>query len=414
MQNIYYENIYYDKYIMNFNNRRILIGICGSIAAYKTVLLVQELKKLGAEVRVVMTDNAQKFISLLTFQALTQQPAFDDAMSHITWARWADTFIIAPASAHTIAKIAHGLADDMLSTLALSLVPTVPLIICPAMNQAMWSNPATQHNINLLKERQVEFIGPDAGLQACGETGFGRLCEVEEIIESLRLIPIMANFKNKKILITAGGTQEAIDPVRVISNHSSGKMGYALARAAQRANAQVTLISGKTHLEPPLGVNLISVTSAAEMFEAVKQHLPTDIFIASAAVADYYVENIPSNKIKKTASAPLTLTLKPTVDILSYVGTNKLAQYITGFAAETDQLLENARQKLLKKECHMIIANIVSNQQGYQQGFNQDNNQITLITKAQIIELPLMHKTFIAKEIIQYIAADFSQITGPK
>jgi phosphopantothenoylcysteine decarboxylase/phosphopantothenate--cysteine ligase len=384
---------------MDFLNRRILIGICGSISAYKTAILVQELQRLGAEVRVVLTQNAQSFITPLTFQALTNQPACDDAMSHISWARWADTFLIAPASANFIAKMACGLADDLLSSLVLSA--TVPLIIAPAMNQAMWSNTATQHNIQILKQRGIAIIGPDVGIQACGEQGLGRLCEPEEIIQHLRLIPMNACLQDKHVVITAGGTQEAIDPVRYISNRSSGKMGYALARAAQRAGAKVTLISGKTHLSAPVGVTVVSVESAEDMFNAVKSHLPADIFIASAAVADYRVAMPAPQKLKKNQHTSLNLSLESNPDILAYVAQNKLSTYCVGFAAETDNLRTHAKQKLTQKNCDMIIANHVSTEKG----FDKEDNQVHILTTEKIIDLPLIHKTRLAKEIIHQIGS---------
>jgi len=384
---------------MDFVNRRILVGVCGSIAAYKIAFLVQELQRLGAEVRVLLTENAKNFITPLTFQALTNQPDCDEVMSHIRWARWADTVLIAPASANFMAKMAHGLADDVLSSLVLST--TTPIIIAPAMNQAMWSNAATQHNLDCLKQRGMAIIGPDRGLQACGELGLGRLCEPEEIIQHLRLLPMPPCLQDKHVIITAGGTQEAIDPVRFISNRSSGKMGYALARAAVCAGAKVTLISGKTSLSPPIGVQLIRVESAQNMFDAVNQNLPADIFIASAAVADYRVSESSVHKIKKTQHNSRHLTLEPNPDILAHVANHKLAAYCVGFAAETQDVINNAQEKLIQKNCHMMIANQVSPQEG----FDQEENQVSILTAGQIIQRPLMHKSRLAKEIILAIGS---------
>ncbi|MBA2656587.1 MAG: bifunctional phosphopantothenoylcysteine decarboxylase/phosphopantothenate--cysteine ligase CoaBC [Tatlockia sp.] len=393
--------------MQDFIDKKILLGICSGIAAYKSAYLLRELRRLGARVRVVMTKSAQQFITPLTLQALGAEevridlfdPQAEQAMGHIELARWADFLVIAPATADCLAKMAHGLADDLLSTLY--LVAEIPVLVCPAMNRSMWIHPATQTNAALLSQRGVILVGPAEGSQACGDQGFGRMVEVPAIINALRLQPIHQALKGKKILITAGPTREAIDPVRYLSNKSSGKMGYALAEAAKMAGAEVVLISGPTTLCTPLGVEIHQVESAAAMYAAVMQQLQKDmIFIATAAVADYGIESAASEKIKKHNQLELTLNLKANPDILTEVAASGKASFVIGFAAETSMVLDNAKNKLRDKKLDMIIANRV----GEGLGFDSDNNQVTVITKDAQIELPLTHKSRLAGEIIAILA----------
>ncbi|HRD71144.1 MAG TPA: bifunctional phosphopantothenoylcysteine decarboxylase/phosphopantothenate--cysteine ligase CoaBC [Legionella sp.] len=389
-------------------NKKVLLGICGGIAAYKSAYLVRELTRLGAEVRVVMTDSAQQFISPLTMQALSgnevRSELFDSqaerAMGHIELARWADYLIIAPASANCLAKLAQGIADDLLSTLY--LVAEVPVIICPAMNKSMWSHPATQANCDLLLKRGAIFVGPEEGAQACGEYGFGRLSETEQIINALRLHDVHQLLAGKKVVITAGPTREAIDPVRFLSNYSSGKMGYALAIAAAMAGAEVTLISGPSVLGVPAGITLIRVESAQEMYDAVLNLKQKEyIFIGTAAVADYGIEKPALEKVKKKDHEELTLHLSKNKDILATVASSGKAAFVVGFAAETNNVVQFATEKLQKKNLDMIIANQV----GKNTGFDSDMNEVVVITKNNQIELPLTHKTRLAGQIIAILAA---------
>lgn len=394
--------------MQDFVNKKVVLGICGGIAAYKAAFLVRELTSLGAEVQVVMTQAAQQFITPLTLQALSghavRSELFDEeaerAMGHIELARWADYLLIAPATANFLAKIAQGLADDLLSTLC--LVNESPLIICPAMNRSMWKHPATQQNCKLLQQRGVMIVGPAEGSQACGELGYGRLSETSELINALRLYDVQQLLVGQRVLITAGATQEAIDPVRFLSNHSSGKMGYALAQAAQMAGAEVTLVSGPTALTSPNQVNFYQITSAQEMHQQVMQLLqPGMIFIGTAAVADFTISEPAQEKIKKTDHDTFSLSLSPNPDILADVAASNKAALVVGFAAETQDVIAQAQRKLIAKKVDMIVANQV----GRQQGFNQETNEVTVITQHQQTALPSMHKTRIAGQLIAIIAA---------
>ncbi len=393
--------------MQDFVNKKIALGICGGIAAYKSAYLVRELTGLGAIVRVVMTTSAQEFIAPMTLQALSGHEVrcelFDSqaerAMGHIELARWADYLLIAPASAHFLAKMAHGLADDLLSTMY--LVAETPVIVCPAMNRSMWAHPATQANCQLLASRGVIIAGPEEGSQACGEQGFGRMSEVDNIITALRLYDVNQLLRGQRVLITAGPTHEPIDPVRYIGNRSSGKMGYALAQAAQMAGAHVTLISGPSELTPPPGVDCYRVNTAQEMLDSVKQHLQSDmIFIGAAAVSDYHVQAPAKQKLKKEDNAALTLNLNMNPDVLATVAAEGKAKFVVGFAAETTNVLENATNKLKSKQLDMIVANQV----GAGLGFDTDDNQVTVLTKTGQIELARTHKTRIAGQIIAIIA----------
>lgn len=394
--------------MQDFANKKIVLGICGGIAAYKSAYLVRELTRLGAQVRVVMTQSAQQFISPMTLQALSgfavRSELFDSeaerAMGHIELARWADYLLIAPASANCLAKLAHGLADDLLTTLY--LVCETPVMVCPAMNRSMWAHPATVHNTAILRERGVYIIGPEEGSQACGEEGYGRMSEVDAIITALRLHTVQGLLKDKRVLITAGPTLEAIDPVRFLSNHSSGKMGYALAEAAKAAGSEVILISGPTALPMPVGVKGIAVQSAKDMQAQVMAFLePGMIFIGCAAVADYGLETKAEEKIKKQQNPSLSLHLKTNPDILAEVAASGKASYVIGFAAETHDVIQQATIKLTSKKADMIIANQV----GDGLGFGEDYHQVTLLTNDKQRPLPRNHKTRLAAEIIAILAA---------
>lgn len=393
--------------MQDFIGKKILLGVCGGVAAYKSVYLVRELIRLGAEVKVVMTQSAQQFISPLLMQAVSGNDVRTDlfdlqaerAMGHIELARWADYLIIAPATANCLAKMAVGIADDLLSTLY--LVAEIPVFVCPAMNHSMWAHEATQLNYERLKARGVFLVGPEEGSQACGEFGLGRVSESDAIISALRLYEVHGLLVGKKIVITAGPTRESLDPVRYLSNYSSGKMGYALAEAAFMAGAEVTLISGPTHLEVSAGIQRVCVESAQEMCDAVMQSLcPESLFIGAAAVADYRAQELSIDKIKKKDNASLTLNLVKNVDILAEVAVNKKAAFVVGFAAETTDLLQHARDKLQQKQVDMIIANQV----GKGLGFEKDTNQVTVITKKDSFDLPLTHKTRLAGKLIAIIA----------
>lgn len=393
--------------MQDFIGKKILLGVCGGVAAYKSVYLVRELIRLGAEVKVVMTQSAQQFISPLLMQAVSGNDVRTDlfdlqaerAMGHIELARWADYLIIAPATANCLAKMAGGIADDLLSTLY--LVAEIPVFVCPAMNHSMWAHEATQLNYERLKARGVFLVGPEEGSQACGEFGLGRVSESDAIISALRLYEVHGLLVGKKIVITAGPTRESLDPVRYLSNYSSGKMGYALAEAAFMAGAEVTLISGPTHLEVSAGIQRVCVESAQEMCDAVMQSLCSEsLFIGAAAVADYRAKELSIDKIKKKDNASLTLNLVKNVDILAEVAVNKKAAFVVGFAAETTDLLQHARDKLQQKQVDMIIANQV----GKGLGFEKDTNQVTVITKKDSFDLPKAHKTRLAGKLIAIIA----------
>ena len=387
-------------------NKNIIIGITGGIAAYKSAELVRILRAQYIQVRVIMTKNAQEFITPLTMQTLSGNTVHTEMfnqnlktnLEHIELARWADAIIIAPTSANFIAKLAHGLADDLLSTICLAT--TAPIAIAPAMNKEMWRAVVTQENIALLKQRGILTFGPTAGEQACGEIGFGRMLEPKQILESIPELFASQIFYGKKIVITAGPTREAIDPVRYISNYSSGKMGYALAEAAHEAGANVVLISGPTNLTTPTKAKRINVQTAEEMQQAVIQEISDcDIFIATAAVADYRPKNTSSQKIKKHTEKSL-LELQRNPDILAEVAALAKRPFTVGFAAETEDLLNNARKKLESKNLDMIIANQVGNDLC----FDSDENSVTVLPKNNVpIELPKTQKTKLAQQIITII-----------
>ena len=394
----------------NLVNKRILLGITGGIAAYKSADLVRRLREQGAEVRVVMTAAACEFITPLTMQALSGNPVHtqlldpdvESAMGHIALARWADVILIAPASANCLAKLAHGQADDLLSTLCLAAA-SVPIMLAPAMNQQMWLHPATRANAELLQSRGVQLLGPHSGSQACGDFGPGRLMEPGEIIRVLNGSFQTGLLHEKHIVITAGPTQEAIDPVRYISNRSSGRMGYAVARAAIEAGALVTLVSGPTHIVPPEHASLLQVNSAQEMYDAVMASLNgVDIFIATAAVADYRCEQIALQKMKKQDTG-ITIRLEKNPDILAAVSSHAPEIFTVGFAAETEDLVEKARKKLQDKMLDLIAANQV----GEGLGFDREENRLHVLWNQGETILELAPKEKLARQFIGIVASRY-------
>ena len=391
-------------------SNNILLGISGGIAAFKAADLVRRLRERGANVRVVMTASAAEFITPLTMQALSGNPVHSElldttaeaAMGHIELARWADVILVAPASANCLARIAHGLADDLLTTLILA--STAPLAVAPALNQAMWKNQATQNNIEILRQRGVHIFGPASGVQACGDSGPGRMLEVDQLLEHLTLINTGDQLAGCHVAISAGPTREAIDPVRYISNHSSGKMGYAMARAARAAGARTTLISGPVNLAEPEGVSVLPVTSAGEMHrQCLSIAVECDIFIAAAAVADYRPQLAANQKIKKKTSE-MRLELVRNPDIISAIAALAERPFCIGFAAETEDVLKHAKEKLLRKKLDMIIANDVSDTRI---GFNSDENCVTLLTEDEHIAFEKSSKTELAALLIENIAARY-------
>lgn len=386
--------------------KHILLAVSGGIAAYKSAELVRLIRKQGVEVRVVMTQSATQFVSPLTLQTLSDYPVaielFDrereHTMSHINLARWADALLIAPATANIIAKCCHGLADDLLSTLYLAA--TCPIFIAPAMNQAMWHQPATQENIQTLRSRGVHFIGPEFGAQACGEVGYGRMTEPEAICKHL-LNDSQSRLNGLRVLISAGPTQEPLDPVRYITNRSSGKMGYALATAALRAGADVTLVSGPVTLSTPTGVVRINVETAKQMYDAVLESAPNhEIYIGAAAIADYTPAIMETQKIKKQ-NTHLTLQLEKTQDVLAAVAQLAKRPFTVGFAAETHDLEHYAQSKLINKKLDMIAANWVGGEQG---GFDSDQNALQIYWANGQKILPMADKSHIAEQLLDLIA----------
>jgi len=391
--------------------KKILLGVTGGIAAYKSAELIRLIIKSGAEVRVVMTKAATEFVQPLTYQALSGHRVYtdifdaeaDSAMDHIELARWADLMIVAPASADFIAKMRNGYADNLLLTLCLA--SKQPVAIAPAMNQQMYANRATQDNIKLLASRAVLIWGPDDGEQACGDTGPGRMLEPTELFERVAEYLSPGKLDGKNVLITAGPTREPIDPVRYISNRSTGRMGYALAQAAHQAGAGVTLVSGPVNLDAPAGVERISVSSAIEMRDAVIERVAkVDIFIACAAVSDYRVEQVAAEKIKKT-TRKIKLELIPNPDIVSEVTRLKNKPFTLGFAAETEKLEQHAVEKLQRKNLDMIAANLVAAEQT---GFESDTNELTVIWPDGQRLLALNDKNEIAKQLIDLVAERYN------
>lgn len=402
------------------NQRRILLGITGGIAAYKSIELIRLLSKAGAEIQVVLTEGAKAFVTEMTLQAVSGHPVrstlldsnAEAGMGHIELAKWADLIVIAPASADFMARYAQGMANDLLSTLCLATES--PVLLAPAMNQAMWRHPATQANAKLLSERGVLSIGPADGAQACGDVGPGRMSEPQDIFQAVSKHftqdQTIQDLTGQHWVITAGPTMEAIDPVRYISNHSSGKMGYALAAAAQARGANVTLISGPVQVNAPAGVQLVSVKSADEMLIACEHAMTTqaDVFIGAAAVADFKMKAACDQKMKKQANSDeLTLTLVKNPDIIATLASKKLARCIVGFAAETQNIIEYAKKKLDSKGLHMIIANDVSRADI---GFNSDENQVTVITKDATWQPDKATKATLAVALVTDIATHCKNI----
>lgn len=386
----------------------IVLGVTGSIAAYKTASLASMLVKAGASVQVIMTQNATNIINPITFETLTSRKCLIDTfdrnfeynVEHVSLAKRADLFMIAPATANVIAKVSNGLADDMLTTTFLAC--RCKKIIVPAMNTQMLQNPITQDNLAKCRKYGMQVLEPAEGYLACGDTGKGKMPEPEILFEAIEwAVSCEHDFEGKKVLVTAGPTQEAVDPVRYITNHSSGKMGYAIAVAARNRGADVTLVSGPVELKAPLGVNLVSVTSASQMAEAVKSSFAgTDIVIKAAAVADYRPKNFSPEKIKKSCD-DFSIELERTEDILSYLGKNKKEnQFLCGFSMETRNLVENSRAKLAKKNLDMVCANNLKVEGA---GFRGDTNVITLITENMVQELPVMKKSEAAHRILDAI-----------
>ncbi|MFT4777383.1 MAG: phosphopantothenoylcysteine decarboxylase/phosphopantothenate--cysteine ligase [Oleispira sp.] len=401
-------------------NKRILLGITGGIAAYKTAELVRELRKAKAEVRVVMTAAAQEFITPLTLQALSGNPVHysmldpeaEAGMGHIELARWADIILVAPATADFIARLTHGMGNDLLTTLCLA--SNAPLAICPAMNQAMWRDEMTQANIQRLielKGKKFHNFGTADGEQACGDIGPGRMLEPRLIAEHCAKLFTSNSLSGLDVVITAGPTREAIDPVRFISNHSSGKMGYALAEAARDAGARVTIISGPVRLTAPDKVTIIQVESTSEMLAAsLEQQINCAIFIAAAAVADYRPLHVAQQKIKKTGEQ-MQMTLVKNPDIVATIAKLEDKPFVVGFAAETEDVETYARGKLASKNLNMIIANDVSNTDI---GFNSDSNSVTVFWDESQQDFPCMSKSTLSHQLIELIAHQYTDNTNPE
>lgn len=392
---------------MTLAGKHIVLGLTGGIACYKAAELARGLVKTGAQVQVVMTEAARQFITPVTMQALSGRPVFSDQwdsrisnhMAHIDLTREADAIVVAPCSADFMRKLVQGAADDLLSALCLARPATLPLLIAPAMNVEMWENPATQRNATQLRQDGVQLLGPVAGEQACGETGLGRMMEPELLLASLASFFYPKHLLGKKILITAGPTFEPIDPVRGITNLSSGKMGYAIARAAAMAGAAVTLVSGPTSLTPPVGVQTVSVTTGQQMYDAVMASLHhQDVFIAVAAVADWRVSQVSAQKIKKQDGAPPQLSFEQNLDILAAVAALPSPPYCVGFAAESENLLEYGAAKRAKKNIPLLVGNI-----GHQT-FGKDDNELVLFDVQGHHPLPRASKDQLADRLVAEIA----------
>lgn len=385
--------------------RIVVVGVSGGIAVYKACEVVSRLKKLGADVRVIETENATRFVPPLTFQTLSGQPVVHDMFEepkqwevmHISWAKAADLFLVAPATANLLGKYANGIADDMLSTTIMAT--RAPVLLAPAMNVNMWLHPATQQNLQTLQGRGVQTVGPGSGFLACGDVDIGRMAEPAEIVEAaLAILTREQDLAGKRVLVTAGPTREPLDPVRYISNHSSGKMGYAIAEAAQQRGAEVTLVSGPVDIAAPGMVTLVLIQTTQDLYDAVTSRAGDhDIIIQAAAPGDFRAQ-VAAQKIKKSGSEPLVLTLEQTPDVAAAVGSVKRpGQFIVAFAAETHDMLANARRKLEKKNADLIVANDVT-QEGA--GFGTDTNIVSFVTKDGDRALPMMSKRAVADEIL--------------
>ena len=394
---------------MDLTGREIVLGVTGGIAAYKSAEIVSRLRHLGAHVHVIMTRNATEFVSPLTFQTLSANPVVTDIFAapeywnveHVALARLAEVFVIAPATANILAKMACGIADDMLSTTVLAT--KAPILAAPAMNTGMWTAAATQANISMLRERGVQFIGPDSGILACGDEGAGRMSEPEDIVAEIdRILNAPRDLSGLKVLITAGATRERLDPVRFLTNDSSGKMGFALAEAARDRGAEVTVVCGSVSVPVPYNTDIIRIESAENLLETMSEQAPLqDIIIQAAAVADYRPLYKADQKIKKKKGQEMILTLVENPDVAREVGKmKKPGQTLVGFAAETNRVQENAKEKLDKKNLDLIVANDVTVAGA---GFNTDTNIATLISKKGIAEYPLMSKRKLADIILDTV-----------
>ena len=389
-------------------DKKIVLCVTGGIAAYKACELTSRLKKRGAEVRVVLTAHACSFVPPLTFETLSGNPAYTDAferkfeIEHVALAKWADAVVVAPATANILAKMACGIADELVSTTLLAA--TAPVLVAPAMNAAMWRNPATQANVNALSARGIRFVGPESGFLACGDADVGRMSEPEQIVNALdrMLEPAKRDLEGKTVLVTAGPTVEKIDPVRFITNRSTGKMGYAIAEAAAERGAKVILASGPVNLNAPKGVERISVESSKQLCDAVLSHSGgADVVIQAAAPADFTPETVAEHKIKKTGDG-MTLKLVPTTDIARELGRRKKPnQILVAFAAETDDLIENAKRKLEKKNADLVVANDVTRPGA---GFGTETNIVTLVTRDRAEALPMMSKRGVADAILDCVS----------
>lgn len=394
---------------MDLTGKEIVLGVTGGIAAYKSAEIVSRLRHSGANVHVIMTRNATEFIAPLTFQTLSANQVVTDTfeapeywnVEHVALAKLADIFVVAPATANILAKMASGIADDMLSTTLLAT--KAQILVAPAMNTGMWTAPATQNNVKVLKERGVRMIGPESGMLACGDEGAGRMSEPETIVgEICRILSRKQDYAGKKVLITAGATRERLDPVRFITNDSSGKMGFAIAEAARDRGAEVTVIRGSVTAEIPAGIRMIRIESARELYDAMMQKAPEqDVIIQAAAVSDYRPAEQKDRKIKKESGSDLTLILTENPDIAKAVGEQKKpGQTLVGFAAETDNLLKNAKSKLGKKKLDLIVANDVTKPGA---GFNVDTNIAVLITSDGSTDEPLQTKRQLAERILDKV-----------
>lgn len=393
---------------MILHDKTVLLGVTGGIAAYKSAALASMLVKAGAEVRVIMTKNAENFINPITFETLTGHKCVTDTfdrnfefkVEHVSLAQKADVIIVAPATANVIAKLAHGIADDMLTTTILA--SKAPKIIAPAMNTGMYENPVTQDNLSLLKKYGMEIVTPASGWLACGDVGAGKMPEPDVLYEYIiHACACQQDMKGMKVLVTAGPTQEAIDPVRYITNHSSGRMGYSIAKACMLRGAEVTLVSGKVALKPPMFVEVVPVISARDMYEAViSRSDDMDIIIKAAAVADYRPSHVSEEKVKKKDGVS-SIPLERTDDILQYLGEHKKpGQFLCGFSMETENMLENSKKKLTKKNLDMIVANNLKVQGA---GFETNTNVVTMITPDSVTELPIMEKDDVAFRLLDKI-----------
>jgi len=398
--------------LKSLTNKRVLLGVSAGIAAYKAPDLVRKLTELGAEVQIILSKNADQFVAPLSLQAVSGHAVHSYAMTaesesgmgHIDLARWADIVLIAPATANMMARLCQGNADELLTTVCVAT--EAPIAVAPAMNQQMWQNAASEANIATLKARGVHILGPDAGEQACGEVGPGRMLQPVEIAQRVGSLFQNTQLTGKRIMITAGPTWEALDPVRGITNHSSGKMGYALAEAAIEAGAEVTLVTGPTHIAKPERANIVDTVSALDMHAAVMDTIDQhDIFIGVAAVADYRPVDSANQKIKKNADE-MTITMVKNPDILADVASLDKPPFCVGFAAETNDVIDYARGKLERKKLDLIAANHVG---GTETGFGTPDNAITLISKDDSIELPKQNKSALARQLISEISKAFNK-----